>query len=114
MIHDLTTQKGRNAYMKAMETPKDTVDKYTISIEVRDENGKFISDENGIKQTNISYEVEMLKSNMEFNMRLLARTLKTWMPNRKIDIEVLVFNSISRTYMTMFSFYVDEDRFVKH
>jgi len=87
---------------------------YTINIEVRDENGKFIVDENGNKQINMSYEVEMLTYNMEFNMRLLARKLRAWMPNRKIDIEASVFNTISRTYMTMFSFYVDEDRFIKH
>ena len=87
---------------------------YHIRIEVRDENRKLILDENGNKQIAISYDVEMLSSNMEFNLRHLSNTLKTWMPERKINIEASVFNTISRTYMTMFSFYVEEDRFVKH
>jgi len=87
---------------------------YHIRIEVRDENGKLILDEYGHKQISFSYEVEMLTENVEFNLRHLANTMKTWMPERKINIEASVFNTISRTYMTMFSFYVEEDRFVKH
>ena len=87
---------------------------YNIRIEVRDENGKLILDENGNKQIAISYDVEMLTDNMEFNLRHLANTLKAWMPERKINIEASVFNTISRTYMTMFSFYGEENRFVKH
>jgi len=87
---------------------------YHIRIEVRDENGKLILDERGNKQIAISYDVEMLTDNMEFNLRHLANTLKTWMPERKITIEASVFNTISRTYMTMFSFYGEENRFVKH
>ena len=87
---------------------------YHIRIEVRDENGKLILDEHGHKQIAISYDVDMLTDNMEFNLRHLANTLKTWMPERKITIEASVLNTISRTYMTMFSFYGEENRFVKH
>lgn len=111
MVHDLSTQKGRNAYVKAMEK---NIDKYRISIEVRDSEGKIIVDNEGLKQVSFSYDVEMLTSNMESNLKRLAKTLKTFMPDRKINIEVYVKNSISGTYMNMFSFYVDENRFVKH
>ena len=93
---------------------KRNAENYTVRIEVRDENGKLILDEYGNKQISFSYEVEMLTENVEFNLRHLSNTLKTWMPERKINIEASVFNTISRTYMTMFSFYVEEDRFVKH
>ena len=93
---------------------KRNIENYTIRIEVRDENGKLILDENGNKQISLSYEIEMLTENREFNLRHLANTMKTWMPERKINIEASVFNTISRTYMTMFSFYVEENRFVKH
>ena len=93
---------------------KRNIENYTIRIEVRDENGKLILDENGNKQISLSYEIEMLTENVEFNLRHLANTMKTWMPERKINIEASVFNTISRTYMTMFSFYVEENRFVKH
>lgn len=93
---------------------KRNAENYTIRIEVRDENGKLILDEYGHKQISFSYDVEMITENVEFNLRHLANTMKTWMPERKINIEASVFNTISRTYMTMFSFYVEEDRFVKH
>jgi hypothetical protein len=93
---------------------KRNAENYTVRIEVRDENGKLILDEYGNKQISFSYEVEMLTENVEFNLRHLANTMKTWMPKRKINIEASVFNTISRTYMTMFSFYVEEDRFIKH
>lgn len=111
MIHDLSTQKGRNAYVKAMENK---VEKYKISIEVRDSEGNVLVDDEGLKQISLSYDIEMLPSNMEFNLKQLARTLKTFMPQRKINIQVYVKNSISATYMNMFSFYVDENKFVKH
>jgi hypothetical protein len=122
-IHDLSTQKGRNAYVKAMEKQGKTqlkvkiptkIENYKISIEVRDSEGKVINDSEGVKQLALSYDVEMLPSNMEFNLNQLARTLKAFMPDRQINIEVYIKNSISGTYMNMFSFYVDEKRFVKH
>lgn len=111
MVHDLSTQKGRNAYVKAMQNK---IEKYKISIEVRDSEGNILVDVDGIKQISLSYDVEMLTSNMEFNLKQIARTLKTFMPDRKINIEVYVKNSISETYMNMFSLYVDENKFVKH
>ena len=89
-------------------------EKYKINIEVRDSEGKIILDDNGNKVTHISYDTEMLTSNMEFNLRHLAKSLKAFMPDRQINIEVYVHNTISGTYMNMFSFYVSEDRFVKH
>jgi hypothetical protein len=93
---------------------KRKIENYTIRIEVRDENGKLILDENGNKQISIQYEVEMLTENMEFNLRRLSGTLKTWMPNRNIEIIAMVRNSVSETYMTMFSFNSNEDKFIKH
>jgi hypothetical protein len=100
--------------MEAMSKPKDKVEKYHVSIEVRDSNGKMILNELGNKVDNISYDVEMLTSNMESNLTRLARTLKAFMSDRKINIEVYVHNTISGTYMNMFSYYVDENKFVKH
>ena len=93
---------------------KSKFENYKINIEVRDSNGAMILNEDGNKIDNISYNVEMLTENMEFNLRRLSRTLKAIMPDRLINIEVYVHNTISGTYMNMFSFYVSEDRFVKH
>jgi hypothetical protein len=90
------------------------LENYNINIKVRDSEGKIILDENDNKCLSLSYETEMLTSNMEFNLRQLANTLKAFMPDRQINIGVYVHNTISGTYMNMFSFYVSEDRFVKH
>lgn len=114
MLHDLTTQKGRNAYVEAISKKQEKVQKYWVKIEVRDSEGKMIRNELGNKVDDISYDVEMLPSNMEPNLSRLARTLKAFMPDRQINIEVYVHNQISGTYMNMFSYYVDEKRFVKH
>jgi hypothetical protein len=93
---------------------KHKFENYKVNIEVRDSNGAMIINEDGNKIDNISYNTEMLTSNMELNLRLLSRTLKAMMPDRLINIEVYVHNTISGTYMNMFSFYVSEDRFVQH
>ena len=87
--------------------------KYLVRIEVRDESGKIILDQDNNKVMGISYEVEMLEPNVEFNITRLAKQLKALMPNRKINIDFDHFNTISRTYMTMYSYYVNENRFVK-
>ena len=89
-------------------------EKFYFTIEVRDKNGKLLLDSEGNKQISLDYEVAMLESNMENELTRLANKLKTFMPNRQISIEVSVFNSISRTYMTMYSYYVNENRFIKH
>jgi len=90
------------------------LEKYIVYIEVRDIEGKIILDDNGSKVTDMRYETEMLTSNMEFNLRHLARSLKAFMPDRQINIDVYVRNSISATLMNMYSFRVSEDKFVQH
>ena len=116
MLHDLSTQKGRNAYVKAMakQGKQEKLEKYKITIEVRDSEGNVITDDESVKHMTLSYDVEMLPSNVKPNFAYLGRTLKAFMPDRKINIEAYVRNSISGTYMNMFSYYVDEKRFVKH
>ena len=89
-------------------------ERYKISIEVRDSEGKLIVDENGNKVTSISYDVDMLPDNMENNLTRLGTQLKALMPDRIINLDASVHNSISGTYMSMFSYYVNENRFVKH
>lgn len=89
-------------------------ERYKISIEVRDSEGNLIVDEDGNKVTSISYDVDMLPENMELNLTRLGKQLKALMPNRIINLDAMVHNTISGTYMTMFSYYVNESRFVKH
>ena len=89
-------------------------ERYKISIEVRDSEGKLIVDEDGNKVTSISYDVDMLPENMELNLTRLGKQLKALIPDRTINLDAMVHNTISGTYMTMFSYYVNESRFVKH
>ena len=89
-------------------------ERYKISIEVRDDWGNLIVDEDGNKVTSISYDVDMLPENMELNLTRLGKQLKALMPDRTINLDAMVHNTISGTYMTMFSYYVNESRFVKH
>lgn len=93
---------------------KNDIEKYTIRIEVRDENGNLILDGDGAKRISLRYELEIHKDSVEWTLRDISKTLKAWMPDRQIAVEAMVHNSISGTYMTMFSFYSNEDRFVKH
>ena len=51
---------------------------------------------------------------MENTLRYIAKTFKAWIPTSQISIEASVFNNISGTYMSLYSLYVDEDRFIKH
>lgn len=89
-------------------------ERYKISIEVRDSEGNLIVDEDDNKVTSISYDVDMLPENMELNLTRLGKQLKALMPDRTINLDAMVHNTISGTYMTMFSYYVNESRFVKH
>ena len=87
--------------------------KFTIRIEVRDSNRRIILDSNGTKRIDFTYDVEMLESNMENNLKYISKTFQAWMPNNHITIEASVLNSISGTYMPMYWYDVNEDKFVK-
>ena len=94
---------------------------YHIEVEVRDENGKVIKGLSADKSTtnpkpSIQFELTIVREQqLEANMRQIASTLRAWLPaGYKINIEARVENSISQTFMTMYSFYEGENRFVKH
>lgn len=94
---------------------------YHIEVQVRDENGKVIkglSVDNSTTNPKPSIQFELTivrEQQLEANMRQIASTLRAWLPSGyEINIDASVENSISGTFMTMFSFYEGEDRFVKH
>jgi hypothetical protein len=90
------------------------MDKYAITVEVRDENHKLIKDIDGNPVVDIKFELEVFsEKNLEHRMREIGNNLKVWLPNRDINVEASVFNSISDTYMSMYAFYVNENRYVK-
>jgi hypothetical protein len=88
---------------------------YNIEIEVRDSNGKIICDENGHKF--ISLQMDFNYSNvslLELEMIKIGKTLIVWMPQNNIEIKASIFNSISGTWMCMFSYYANQKRFIEH
>jgi len=88
---------------------------YLISVIIRDENGKVVEDSKGIKCPEINFEKTVHNDKqLEFQMKGLHRSFKTFLPNHKINIEAGVNNSIGGTIMCMASYYGSEDRFVKH
>lgn len=90
------------------------MEKYHITVEVRDENHKLIKDDKGSVITGIKFELEVKDdAQLEYRIKDIGNDLKALMPNRNIDIDASVYNSISSTYMSMYGFYVNENRYVK-
>ncbi len=97
---------------------------YHIRIEVQDSKGKFLKDKNGIKRTDISAELsfdkngqylEGIKGALKSHMIQMGKTVMTWIPEGSIvSVEASVKNNISDTYMVMYSYYANEDRFINH
>lgn len=90
---------------------------YSIEVRVRDENGNILrSPDNNIKQPRLQFEFVVTDvDQLKWKMINVARVLRAWLPEGyDIDVEASVHNSISNTYMCMYSFYESENRFVKH
>jgi hypothetical protein len=87
---------------------------YHLNIDVRDSKGKIIRDADGIMHVNFKIDLVVTKEQLEREMIKLGNSLMVWMPKNKVNIDASVFNSISGTWMTMYSYYATEKRFVKH
>ena len=90
------------------------IETYSITVEVKDSNGNVFINEKGNKVHDFQFELSFSKDNAERFIRDLANRLKVFMPTNQIDISARWFSNISETYMLMYSFYGDEDRFIKH
>ncbi len=87
---------------------------YSLNVDVRDSKGKIILDSEGNKHFSFKLNLNVSSEQLEREMIALGSTLNAWMPKNKINIDASVFNSISGTWMTMYSYYATEKRFVKH
>jgi hypothetical protein len=90
------------------------MEKYSVTIETRDSDGNALRNENGHLRSELKLDLNIDKGTEEFHLKNLADTLIVWLPNNQIEIKLSVLNSISGTYMLMFSYYVDEKKFVKY
>jgi hypothetical protein len=94
---------------------------YHIEVEVRDENGRVIKGLSVNKTTinpkpSIQFELVVVgEIQLESKMQQIASTLRAWLPEGySINLDARVENRLSQTFMTMYSYYEREGRFVKH
>lgn len=86
---------------------------YSFVVKVRDKDGKLIPCDETTDNTRISFDLaELTDKQVISHLKSTGKTLKAWMPDRKITLEAYVLDSISETYMHLFSWYDDE--VVKH
>jgi len=90
-------------------------DVYSIEAEIRTADHQLIKTQNNIAVTGIDLEsVSLMRDNMERYLQIQHTKLQALMPTHRINLTASVHNSISGTFMVMFSYYGDEKRFVKH
>lgn len=90
--------------------------KYSFWVKVRDKDGKLIPSDETTDNTRISFYLDELTEKQVISLlKSTGKTLKAWMPDRKITLEAYVLDSISRTYDCIFSWYDDDvEKVVKH
>ena len=89
---------------------------YSFNVKVRDKDGKLIPCDETTDNYRISFDLAELTDKQVISLlKSTGKTLKAWMPERKITVEASVLDSISRTYDCLFSWYDDEvEKVVKH
>ena len=87
--------------------------KATFSVEVRDKDYNLYKTENGRKVLYFNFEGEL-----DFAEHICRQTFEDYKAICKegsdINIEVKVLNSIAGVYMTLYSFYGANNKFIKH
>ena len=90
--------------------------KYSISVEVRNKKHRLYQNKDGFKVTGFAHSVDLeSKEQIERYMRNICIDYQAISKdNSVVNIEALVYNAISGTWMTMYSYYGSEDRFIIH
>lgn len=80
------------------------MEKYNVHIEMKEPNGE-----------KFNTAIEIGKEPTKEDLIGIGKEIKeSFSMSKSIIIEFQVFNSISGTWMTMSSYYADENRYVKH
>lgn len=83
-------------------------------IEVRDKKDNFYKDKNGKKVASFTFsDKEENPTIIELICKEEFRKYNALTGSDNIDIDVISWNSISETYMTMYSFYGAANKFIK-
>ena len=95
---------------------KENKSKYSFWVKVRDKDGKLIPCDETTDNYRLNFELAKLTDKQVISLlKSTGKTLKAWMPDRKITLEAYVLDSLSSSYMCLFSWYDDEvDKVVKH
>lgn len=82
---------------------------YSLNVKVRDKDGKLIPSDETTDNYRISFDLAELTDKQVISLlKSTGKTLKTWMPDRKITIEAYACSSITGGYECHFSWYDDE------
>jgi hypothetical protein len=88
---------------------------YNIRLEIRNKDGKLFEHPRAGMFTGFKFFNKFnSEDHMEHYFRSTYEELKMLMPENKFNFDASVFNSISGTWMCMYSFYGEEGRFVVH
>ena len=83
--------------------------KYSLWIKVRDKDGNLIPADETTDNYRINFDLDELTDKQVISLlKSTGLTLKAWIPDRKIILEAYVLDTISRTYMCLFSWSGDE------
>lgn len=70
--------------------------------------------EEGKKSVRTTIDVEYGDAVAKYKMKELGDLISSINPDALVELEHLIYNSISNTWMVMNSYYADEKRMVKH
>ena len=70
--------------------------------------------EEGKKSVRTTIDVEYGDAVAKYKMKEIGDLISSINPDAMVEIEFLVHNTISNSWMVMSSYYADEERFVKH
>jgi len=89
---------------------------YSLDVKVRDKDGKLIPSDDTTDNYRVSFDLADLTDKQVISLlKSTGKTLKAWIPDRKITLEAYVWNPISETYTHLFSWYgSDVENVVKH
>ena len=83
--------------------------KYSFWIKVRDKDGNLIPADEKTDTYRLNFDLDELTDKQVISLlKSSGKTLTAWMPDRQITLEAYIFDTISRTYMCIFSWSGDE------
>jgi hypothetical protein len=100
------------------------IETYHIRVELWDKNGKVVIDKNGIKRPDFSLELSLdrdakysegIEGAIKSHLTQIGKTISAWSSDDcEVEVTASVLSSITNTYMVLYTYRTQEDRFIKH